>query len=173
MSIAKVVATRSDCERDQVGAVVVKDNRIRATGYNGAPAGNPGCESCPRRVGGTPPGSDYESGAGLCHAIHAEANALLYCNREDLPGATLYVTRSPCTGCSKLIAAVGITDVVYPGSEDPPKRDWGGDPSKWVIEQSSFQSQWCLFPPRNGEISRHATFEQAVQTMIDCTKARP
>jgi deoxycytidylate deaminase len=50
MDIADAVAKRSDCERDKVGAVIVKDRRIRATGYNGSPAGYPGCQSCPRRT---------------------------------------------------------------------------------------------------------------------------
>jgi dCMP deaminase len=114
IAIAKTVSTRSDCERDKVGAVVVKDRRIRATGYNGAARGMPGCESCPRRQSGCAPGADYSAGNGRCVAIHAEANALLYCDREDLKGATIYVTREPCYDCSKLIAGAGIVRVVTP-----------------------------------------------------------
>ncbi|ALF01006.1 deoxycytidylate deaminase [Mycobacterium phage SoYo] len=115
LEIAKTVAIRSDCERSRVGAVVVKDRRVRATGYNGAPAGRPGCSTCPRRTSGAIPGvSDYDSGVGRCVAVHAEANALLYCDREDLIGATLYITRAPCDGCRKLIDAAGIVNVIYP-----------------------------------------------------------
>ncbi len=110
LGIAIAVAARSDCERSRVGAVVVKDRRIRATGYNGAPAGKPGCLTCPRRLSGVEPGTDYSN----CVAVHAEANALLYCDREDLIGATLYITRAPCYACEKLIAASGIVRVVYP-----------------------------------------------------------
>ncbi|WP_040828938.1 deoxycytidylate deaminase [Nocardia jiangxiensis] len=110
LDIARVVATRSDCERDKVGAVVVKDRRIRSSGYNGAPAGKPGCEACPRRLSGCEPGSSYDN----CIAIHAEGNALIYCDREDLVDATMYVSREPCYACSKLIAAAGITRVVTP-----------------------------------------------------------
>lgn len=110
LEIAKTVSIRSDCERDKVGAVVVKDNRIRATGYNGAPAGVPGCDTCPRRSSGCVPGSSYDN----CVAVHAEANALLYCDRADLQGSTLYVTRRPCYACSKLIAATGVHTVVFP-----------------------------------------------------------
>ena len=113
LGIARAVSARSDCERDRVGAVVVKDRRVRATGYNGAPAGKPGCISCPRRLSGVEPGSDY----GNCVAIHAEANALLYCDREDLIGATLYITRAPCYACSKLIDGAGIARVIYPKDE--------------------------------------------------------
>ena len=111
LGIAKAVSVRSDCERDQVGAVIVKDRRIRATGYNGAPAGNPGCFSCPRRLSGVTPGSSYDN----CVAIHAEANALLHCDREDLIDATIYITRAPCISCAKLIAGSGVSNVVYPG----------------------------------------------------------
>lgn len=115
--IAVAVSARADCERRRVGAVVVKDRRIRATGYNGAPAGEPGCSTCPRRTSGLPPGSSYDTGAGVCVAIHAEANALLYCDRGDLYGATLYITTDPCDGCLKLIRATGVTRVVWPEGE--------------------------------------------------------
>lgn len=110
LKIAEAVSARSDCERSRVGAVVVKERRIRATGYNGAPANQPGCLSCPRRTSSVAPGSDYSN----CVAIHAEANALLYCDREDLIGATLYITREPCYGCRKLIMATGVVRVVTP-----------------------------------------------------------
>ena len=117
LTMALTASTRSDCERSKVGAVIVKDRRIRATGYNGAPAGAPGCVTCPRRNSGVGPGSSYDTGAGSCIAIHAEANALLYCNREDLIGATVYVTRAPCDGCLRLIRATGVVRVVYPEGE--------------------------------------------------------
>lgn len=115
LGIAQAVAARSDCERSKVGAVIVNDRRIRATGYNGSPAGQPGCATCPRRTSDAAPGVDtYDSGATRCVAVHAEANALLYCDREDLRGATLYVTRKPCYACEKLIQAAGITEVWWP-----------------------------------------------------------
>lgn len=115
MGIAQAVAERSDCERSKVGAVVVNQRRIRATGYNGSPSGLPGCEDCPRRVSTAEPGvCSYDDGATKCLAVHAEANALLFCDRDDLIGATLYITRPPCYACEKLIAAVGVTSVVYP-----------------------------------------------------------
>lgn len=112
LGIAQAVAARADCSRRKVGAVVVKDRRVRGTGYNGAPAGHTGCISCPRRISSVEPGSSYDTGAGACVAVHAEANALLYCNREDLIGATLYITADPCDGCLKLIRAAGVTRVV-------------------------------------------------------------
>ncbi|WP_374231401.1 cytidine/deoxycytidylate deaminase family protein [Pseudonocardia sp. DR1-2] len=114
LGIAEASARRADCERRRVGAVIVKDRRVRGTGYNGAPSGRPGCASCPRRVSEVPPGSLYDTGPGQCVAIHAEANVLLHCDREDLIGATLYVTCEPCDGCLKLIAASGVRKVRYP-----------------------------------------------------------
>lgn len=113
MGIAYAVSARADCERRKVGAVVVKDRRIRATGYNGAPAGAPGCSTCPRGTSQVLPGSSYDTGPGVCVAIHAEANALLYCDREDLHGATLYITTNPCDGCLKLIKATGVKRIVW------------------------------------------------------------
>jgi dCMP deaminase len=120
LGIAEAASKRSSCTRSKVGAVVVKNNRVVSLGYNDSPAGKPGCEACPRRLSNVEPGSNYDEGPGRCGSIHAEANSLLHANREDLVGATLYCTRSPCTACSKLIEAAGITDVVYPGM---PKRE--------------------------------------------------
>ena len=110
LDMARTASTRSSCVRDKVGAVVVKDRRIRSTGYNDAPAGQPGCESCPRRTSDAKPGTNYDN----CVAVHAEANALIFCDRSDLPGSTLYITRDPCYACTKLIAAAGITRIVTP-----------------------------------------------------------
>lgn len=117
LGIAEAVSLRSDCERSKVGAVVVKDRRIRSTGYNGAPAKKPGCDTCPRRTSGCEPGSSYDTGPNRCVAIHAEGNALLHCDREDLIGATLYITRPACDGCQKLIDATGVVRVVTPEGE--------------------------------------------------------
>jgi dCMP deaminase len=111
LGIAHAVSLRSDCERDKVGAVVVgSDRRIRATGYNGSPAGMEGCSTCPRRTSDVAPGSCYSN----CVAIHAELNALLYCDRSDLPGSTLYITREACYGCLKAIKAARVERVVTP-----------------------------------------------------------
>ena len=110
MEITRKVALRADCSRRMVGAVIVKNNRIVATGYNGAPAGEPGCleGACPRaKSEGVVPYSDYDN----CIAIHAEANALLYADRDDCEGATLYCTDEPCKGCWKLIRGAGVARV--------------------------------------------------------------
>jgi dCMP deaminase len=112
LGVAHAVKLRSDCERDKVGAVIVDGtNRIIATGYNGAPSGHDGCRSCPRRTSGVAPGSPYSN----CVAVHAEANAIVFCSYPDrTQPRTIYVTRQPCVDCAKLIAAAGINRVVTP-----------------------------------------------------------
>jgi dCMP deaminase len=115
LEIAKAVSLRGDCSRRQVGAVIAKDNRIVATGYNGAPSGHPGCltnGACPRAYTDVAPGSSYDTGPGACIGIHAEANALLYADRDKCENATIYTTCPPCEGCTKLIQASGIKYVV-------------------------------------------------------------
>lgn len=115
LGIAEAASKRSSCDRSKVGAAVVKDNRVRSLGYNDSPAGTPGCESCPRRSSEACAGvSSYDDGGTRCVAVHAEANALLHADREDLVGATLYITRAPCAGCTKLIEAAGIKKVIWP-----------------------------------------------------------
>lgn len=118
INIAHTVSTRGDCRRDRIGAVIVKDHRIVATGYNGAPAGHPGCldGNCPRASSGVKPDSSYDTGAGACISVHAEANALLYADYDRCRGAILYCTRKPCDGCRKLINGAGISRVVYPSA---------------------------------------------------------
>ncbi len=114
LEIARAVSLRSDCERDKVGAVVVKDNRLRGSGYNGSPAGKPGCLTCPRRVSDVAPGSDYNSGPGRCVALHAEMNCALYASRADLIGGSMFVTRKPCAGCEKMLSGSGLKEVIWP-----------------------------------------------------------
>ncbi|MEU6633842.1 deaminase [Streptomyces parvus] len=111
-------ATRADCTRAQVGAVLVsRDHRV-SIGYNGLPAGIPGCATagnCPRGQmsrSDCAPDSDYAN----CGANHAEYNAITRARPEDLPGSTLYVTRKPCPRCTTLIKAAGIARVVTPPS---------------------------------------------------------
>lgn len=116
--IAKVVASRADCTRRQVGAVIAKNHRVVACGYNGAPAGEPDCltaGACPRAFSGVPSGSgDYDH----CIAIHAEAGAIMWSSWEQRQGATIYVTHEPCAGCRKLIRGSGILRAVWPGGTE-------------------------------------------------------
>lgn len=113
MAIAHVVATRSNCRRRQVAAVIVKDNRIISTGYNGTPRGIKNCnEGGCRRCN-----SDVSSGKNLdeCLCSHAEENAITQAAYHGISvkGATLYTTYSPCLMCAKMIINSGIAKVVY------------------------------------------------------------
>lgn len=120
LGIATAVAARADCSRRKIGAVVVRDNRIVSTGYNGSPPGGPSCllGECPRARSDVPPGSSYDTGPGACVAVHAEANAVLYAGRDGCLGSTLYVTDEPCGGCARLIRASGIRVVRWPAGEE-------------------------------------------------------
>jgi dCMP deaminase len=119
LAIAEAVASRADCSRRQVGAVVIThDHRIVSTGYNGAPSGQPGCltaGACPRAQSDVQPGSSYDTGAGACIALHAEQNALLRATWADLDRATLYVTDEPCDGCWRMIHGTPLAAVCWPG----------------------------------------------------------
>lgn len=121
LAIAQVVAMRADCTRAQVGCVILsRAHRVLSVGYNGLPAGIPGCASagnCPR--GRMSPdevarNSDYSN----CASIHAEANAIYHADPYELPGATLYTTRAPCPACATLITAAGISRVVVKETEE-------------------------------------------------------
>jgi len=112
LAIAAVVATRADCSRRQVGAVVVAGRRIVSCGYNGAPAGQPGCLSgaCPRGLSGLPHGAP---GSEACIAIHAEMNCLLFAGMRSR-GADLYITDEPCANCRKHALGAGIARIITP-----------------------------------------------------------
>lgn len=113
MSIAHQVASRSTCIRRQIGAVIVKDKRILATGYNGAPAGLAHCAEvgCLREQMHVPSGKNHE----LCRAIHAEQNAVVQAARAgtSIDGATVYTTTAPCVLCVKILINAGIETIVY------------------------------------------------------------
>jgi dCMP deaminase len=115
MEIAAVTATRANCSRRKVAAVVVSENRVISTGYNGTPRGVKNCfeGGCARCSGHAPSGSSLEE----CICVHAEQNAICqaayYGTR--LAGATIYVTISPCLTCAKMIINAGIREVVYGG----------------------------------------------------------
>lgn len=113
MKLADLASERSTCERRKVGAVIVKNNQILSTGYNGAPKGLPHCDEiggCLRQKLNVESGKQHE----LCRAVHAEANALVQCAvKGDNPtGATIYVNTSPCSMCLKLLINAGITRIV-------------------------------------------------------------
>ena len=113
MGIAEVAASRSNCSRRHVAAVLVRDKRIISTGYNGTPRGIKNCNEggCPRC------NSNVPSGEGLteCLCCHAEENSIVQAAYHGIAvaGATIYTTYSPCLLCSKMIINAGIVEVVY------------------------------------------------------------
>jgi len=115
METALVVAKRSNCSRRHVGAVIMKDNHILSTGYNGTPRGVKNCfdGGCPRCAGAVKSGTHLEE----CLCTHAEQNAICQAAYYGvaIAGSTIYITISPCLTCAKLIINAGIKEVVYGG----------------------------------------------------------
>ena len=113
MGMAKLTSQRSTCLRRKVGAVIVKDKHIIATGYNGAPRGLSHCAElggCLREELNVPSGQRHE----LCRAIHAEQNAIIQAATlgQSIEGASIYITHQPCSICSKMIINAGIDRIV-------------------------------------------------------------
>lgn len=113
MQMAELTAQRSTCLRRQVGAIIVKEKHIIATGYNGSPKGLPHCEElggCLREKLEIPSGERHE----LCRALHAEQNAIIQAATlgQSIEGATIYITHQPCIICAKMIINAGISRIV-------------------------------------------------------------
>lgn len=123
LDIAQTVAERGTCLRRNFGAIIVKNDEIIATGYNGAPRGRTNCSDrgeCMRDKLNVPKGQRYE----LCRSVHAEANCIISASRHDMIGASLYLTCldaktgqlygevEPCSMCKRLIINAGIEKVI-------------------------------------------------------------
>ena len=114
LNIADAVLDRSTCLRRKYGAIIVKNDEILSTGYNGAPAGVSTCVErgeCLRKKLGIPSGTRHE----MCYAVHAEQNAIIQAAKlgVNIDGSTLYCTHQPCILCAKMIVNAGIVRVVY------------------------------------------------------------
>ncbi len=139
LDIAQTVLERATCLRRVYGAIIVKNDEIISTGYNGAPRGRKNCVDlgyCTREQLKVPRGERYE----LCRSVHAEANAIISAPRRDMIGATLYLagregqggdilaTATPCSMCRRLILNAGIETVVARTGPDSflatPVREW-------------------------------------------------
>ena len=131
MEIAKLVSKRSTCLRRQVGAVIVKNNRILATGYNGSPSGLQNCCDkgyCLREK--SKQGEDLD----VCMAVHSETNAILQCSKHGISceDAIIYVTTFPCIHCMKAIINAGIKEIIY-------LEDYNAPLSKQLATQSGIK----------------------------------
>lgn len=139
LDIAETVAERSTCIRRRYGAIIVRDDEIIATGYNGAPRGRKNCGDlgmCKRDQLGIPTGERYE----LCRSVHAEQNAIISAARKDCIGATMYLAgrsgktgellsdTTSCSMCRRFIINAGIKKVICRIGEDQYNvenvRDW-------------------------------------------------
>ncbi len=109
IEMARLTATRATCPRRRVGAVLVRDNRVLATGYNGAVRGAPHCDEVGCIL------VRHDNRESCVRAVHAELNVLLQCawNGVSSKGATLYCTDFPCVTCAKALVQAGIRRVVY------------------------------------------------------------
>ena len=114
MDVAREVGTWCTCHRRPVGSIIVKDKRIIATGYNGAPSG---VENCIERGYRLRDRLKIASGtkAEMCYAVHAEQNAIIQAAKLGISveGATIYVTHQPCSMCTRIIINSGIKRIVY------------------------------------------------------------
>jgi len=120
MEIAHMVASRSTCLRREVGAIIVKDKRILATGYNGAPKNLSHCLEigCLREKNKIPSGERHE----LCRGLHAEQNAIIQAAQHgiSIKNSIIFCTNLPCIICSKMIINSGILRIIYDeGYADP------------------------------------------------------
>ena len=139
LDIAETVLERSTCLRRKYGAIVVLNDEIVATGYNGAPRGRKNCidiGGCTRDKMNIPSGERYE----LCRSVHAEVNAIISAARRDMIGGTLYLVgrnaktdemlgdTTPCSMCRRIIINAGISKVISRIAENEfivtPTRDW-------------------------------------------------
>lgn len=120
---AQVASTRSSCMRRQVGAIIVKDQDILATGYNGNPTGMKHCDEigCLRDEMKVQSGTRHE----LCTGLHAEQNAIIQAAKHgtNIKGATLYCTNTPCSICAKMIIQAEIKRVVHIDTYPDPMAD--------------------------------------------------
>ncbi len=129
LNCAEVFAYRSTCLKRKYGAVIVKDDAVISTGYNGSPRGFENCcdiGTCPRILLDMHQGEGY----GICRAVHAEANALLNCSRDQSIGADLYLVgvnpddcsihrAKPCPLCARTIIQAGIRNVILRQGNEP------------------------------------------------------
>lgn len=160
---AEIAKLRSNCLTRHIGAVIVKDNRQIATGYNGTPPGirncfEGGCPRCIARMKG-----EIKSGEGLdrCLCTHAEANAIMQCalfgNAGSTRGATLYSTFAPCIECSKMAISVGIKRIVVIADYPEDGTQLLGEANIELVKMNAkMLDPWLTIIPADSETSAKA-----------------
>ena len=147
LDIAQTVLERATCLRRVYGAIIVKNDEIISTGYNGAPRGRANCVDlgyCSREAMRVPRGERYE----LCRSVHAEANAIICASRRDMIGATLYLVGKEvptgeyvkdamcCSMCKRLVINAGIEKVIV---RDDKERYRVIDVAQWIADDESLK----------------------------------
>lgn len=149
LDIAQTVSERSTCLRKRYGAIIVKNDVIISTGYNGSPRGRANCSDigdCTRERLNIPRGERYE----LCRSVHSEANAIISASRENMLGSTIYMCctdpsdgdiiagTNSCTMCKKLILNSGISQIVIRDTKDSYRII---DTNEWIINDDSINGE--------------------------------
>ena len=149
LDLAEVVSCRSTCLRRRYGAVIVKNDQVISTGYVGAPRGRANCSDigrCVRQEMHVPRGERYE----LCRSVHAEANAIIHASRDEMIGATMYLTgvemadgsyiknANSCSMCKRMIINAGIEKVVVRDDHDHYRVI---EVSSWVEDDESLEGR--------------------------------
>lgn len=155
MLLAKLAASRSTCLSRPTGAVIVKDKRVLATGYNGALAGRIDCLSegaCYRRANKIQEGKKEEYKG--CRSEHAERNAIDYAAGEGIAvkGSTMYVTLHPCKNCTKSIISAKIIEVVYEKEYDSGNKER--------------DEEWKKFPGKDIIVRQHKVSEKEIEYIL-------
>lgn len=150
LDIAQTVSERSTCLRKKYGAIIVNNDIIISTGYNGAPRGRQNCYDlgiCTRDKLGIPRGERYE----LCRSVHSEANAIIAASREQMLGATLYMTcvdaksgelvtdTNCCMMCKRMVINAGITKVIIRTGSDTYREI---DVESWITDDDSLTGRF-------------------------------
>ena len=150
LDIAQTVAERSTCLRKKYGAIIVKDDSIISTGYNGAPRGRKNCSDlnfCMREKLQIPRGERYE----MCRSVHSEANAIIAAPRDQMLGATLYMACvdpksgelvgdvTSCMMCKRMVINAGISKVVLRDTKDDYR---SVDVQEWIDDDDSLSGKF-------------------------------
>ena len=167
MNIAMAVRCRANCKGNRVGAVIVLNNRIVSTGYNGTPENMPncldgGCYRCANRDKHYKSGEAYD----LCICVHAEQNAILAAARFGIAieGSTMYTTLRPCFGCAKEMLQAQVRAVYYMHEWSPDARE---DALKTVEQRAEYQKLMIRFPGGVHQLQMHdPDYEWAVSKKL-------
>lgn len=147
MRMAELTSKRSTCLRRNVGAVIVKDKHVIATGYNGAPKGLKHCAElggCLREKLHVPSGQRHE----LCRALHAEQNAIIQAATlgQSIEGGSIYITNSPCSICAKMIINAGLSRIVV-------REGYPDDMAREILDEAGIEIEYLSHSDGDEEVN--------------------